>query len=418
MGTQRLVAWAITVATLVITPAAHGQITYSYTLIAITGGTSPFAGVFAPSLNAAGTTAFGANLAAGGSGVFIGNGGATTTIAQTGPTFASFVNPGDLSGVILPSINPTSNTVAFFATRTAAAGGGSGIFAGTGAATTTIASAPNFNTVFNSRPAINSANTVSFVAATSTVQQVLVGNGGATTPIATSGTTVPSFVGPTAINGSGTVAFIANFSNGSQQVLVGNGGPVSPIATTGGTVPTFVGPVSINVPGTVAFVGNLTGGGQAVFAGNTSGVGTVASTGGAVAAFGDFASINSSSLVAFAATMSGGGQTIFTGNGTTANPVIQTGTPLSGSTVQSLALGAFAFNDLGQVAFAAQLADGRQGVYVATPVPEPAGVLTIAAAGLALAGAIRRGRHHLLTHAKSSVGVIYVGFTRSSQVGA
>jgi hypothetical protein len=395
MGKQQFLGWAVVVTALATSPAARGQITYSYTLVAATGGVSPFAGVYAPSLNAAGTAAFGANLTAGGSGIFIGSGGATTTIAQTGTLFSGFVNPGDTTGLILPSINPTSNNVAFFATRTAGAGGGSGIFTGAGAANTAIASAPNFNTVFNARPAINSANTVSFTAATSTVQQVIVGNGGATTPIATSGTSVPSFVGPTAINGAGTVAFIANFSDGSQQVLVGNGGPVSPVATTGTTVPSFVGPVSINGSGTVAFVGNLSGGGQAVFAGNTSSVGTVATTGGTVTAFGDSASINSSNLVAFAAAFSSGAQTIFTGNGTTSNPVIQTGATLSGSTVQSLALGAFAFNDVGQVAFAAQLADGRQGVYVATPVfgvPEPAGVLTVAAACLALAGPVRRWR--------------------------
>ncbi len=387
MRSHRLIACAALVAATLAPPAARGQTTYSYTLIATTGGTSPFAGLFAPSVNAAGTAAFGATLTAGGQGVFTSNGTTTTTIAQTGTTFSTFRLT--TTDPILPAISPTSNAVAFFANLT---GGGQGIFRGDGATTTTIASTPTFAT-FNTFPAINSAGTVSFTAGLPAgTQQVLAGTGTTTTPIATSGTTVPSFAGPTAINAAGTVAFIANFSNGSQQVLVGNGGPVSPIATTGTAVTSFAGPVSINGSGTVAFVGTLAGGGQAVFAGNTSTVTTIASTGTSVTGFGNFASINASNQVAFLATLSGGGQEIFVGNGTTAIPVIKTGDALAGSTVTSLALGSFAFNDLGQVAFAAGLANGRQGVFVATPVPEPAAVLTAAAAGIALAGAVRRGR--------------------------
>jgi hypothetical protein len=395
---RQFVGWAVIVLALAVTPAARGQIPYSYTLIAITGGTQPYTGLYSPSLNASGTAAFGANLTGNASGVFVGNGTTTTTIAQTGTTFTAF---SDASGVILPAISPTSTSVAFFATRTPGAGGGGGIFRGNGATTTPIGTTPTFTT-FNIIPAINSANTVSFTAAPAAGGQgVFSGTGGAATTIATSGTAVPSFVGPTAINSAGTVAFIANFADNSQQVLIGNGGPVSPIATTGTAVPSFAGPVSINGSAAVAFVGNLAGGGRAVFRGTTSTVDTIASTGTMVTTIGDFASINSIGAVAFAAQLSSGGQAIFTGDGATTNTVIQSGAALSGSTVQTLALGSFALNDLGQVAFVARLADGRQGVYVATPVPEAGGVFTIAAAVATLAGAGWRFRRPTFLYSSS-----------------
>src|SRR5581483_4842645 len=75
MRGPRFVGWAVLVAALAGPPTARGQ-TYNFTQVAITGTGSPFAGVFAPSLNAAGTVAFGATLTAGGQGIFTGNGGA------------------------------------------------------------------------------------------------------------------------------------------------------------------------------------------------------------------------------------------------------------------------------------------------------------------------------------------------------
>src|SRR5207253_9932659 len=65
------------------------QIQYSYTLVAVTGGASTFNGLFAPSINSTGTVSFGATLTSGGQGIFSGNGGTVSPMAQTRTPFNS-----------------------------------------------------------------------------------------------------------------------------------------------------------------------------------------------------------------------------------------------------------------------------------------------------------------------------------------
>ena len=137
----------------------------------------------------------------------------------------------------------------------------------------------------------------------------------------------------------------------------------------------------------------LTVGGFGIFRGDgTPGVNpvAVATSGGVFTTFGDMPAINNFGNVVFAANLNGGGQGIFNGPNAVTNKVIRTGDALDDSIVTSAALASGALNDLGQVAFAATLADGRQGVYVAIPVPEPGGVLLIAGTALAAGGWWRR----------------------------
>src|SRR5688572_32567515 len=131
MSIRPLISLSMAVS-LVLPAVARSQVPYAYTRVAATGPGSNFAAFSPPSLNELGTAGFGAALTGGGgSGIFIGSGGAIGTIAQTGAVFTGFSSvPG---GPIFASINPTSNTNAFFATRTPAAGGGAGIFTSDGA---------------------------------------------------------------------------------------------------------------------------------------------------------------------------------------------------------------------------------------------------------------------------------------------
>jgi hypothetical protein len=375
------------------------QIPYSYTRIAITGGGSQFAGLFAPSVNAVGTASFGATLTNGGVGIFVGSGGGIVSpIAQTGATFAGFNFP---PGPVLSAISPPSNTSAFYGIRTPAAGGGIGIFASDGSLLTTIAAtgAGSPFTNFGAAPDINSNNTVGFVGITPTGQGVFRGAGGALTTIAVTGATFSGFNGAVSINNSGAVSFGAGLTGGGSGIFRGTGTSIISIAATGPVFSGFAGPSDMNTAGQVAFKANRVGGGTGIFRGDGVSIATAALSGPVFSNFGDFPSVTTNGGVAFAATLVGGGEGIFTGANPVVNKVIRTGDALDGSTVLTVAYNAGGMNDLGQLAFVARLADGRQGIYVATPVPEPTGILALGAVSLGLGAWRFRRRSKLSTSA-------------------
>jgi hypothetical protein len=379
-------------------PAARGQVPYSFTRIAITGTGSPYSQLFAPSLNATNTVSFGATLTTGFQRISTGNGTTTTVVAESGPASTSVYNRFNASGVptIFTAIQPSSTQVAFYAGFN---DGTIGIVRSNGPSTVLIANTGTGSPFidFSLSPNINSGGVVSFVGVAGTAdQRVLTGSGGVLTPIAHTGTNVPAFNAFTGINNIGFVSFTAAV-NGGQQLFVGNGTTTTPIASTGTTIATFVGPSALNNSNQVAFVANRTavaGGGQAVYLGAGAGLTQIAGTGAGSAYmnFGNYVDLTSGGAVVFAANLVGGGQGIFTGPDPVANRIVRTGGALDGSTVQSVVLFPSSVNDLGRVAFLAGLADGRVGVYLAIPVPEPTGALAAALAALGLAGAVRRCR--------------------------
>ena len=74
-----------------------------------------------------------------------------------------------------------------------------------------------------------------------------------------------------------------------------------------------------------------------------------------------------------------------------ATPVIAVGDALLGSTVTDVDFANQGFNDANQIAFLATLADGRGGIYVASPVPEP-GMGSLTSSALAMLIRPRRAR--------------------------
>lgn len=93
--------------------------------------------------------------------------------------------------------------------------------------------------------------------------------------------------------------------------------------------------------------------------------------------------INADGLIAFWSALDDGGSGIFS----SIEPVIEVGDMLCGSSVTRLnlndfgeELGNLALNDPGQIVFHFELSDGRQGIVVASPIPEPtaAGLLVSA----------------------------------------
>jgi hypothetical protein len=395
MSIRPLVPLTIAVA-LTMPAAARAQ--YNYTPIARTGSGSGFAGVFPPQINQVGSVAFGATLTNGGQGIFVGTQGVVVPIVQTGTTFNSFqVAPAP----IVTAINPGTNTNAFFATRTAAAGGGGGVFTSDSLTVSTIASTtpPSQFTTFGVGVDINAGNNVAFTAGNVTTQGVFIGAPGAPlTTVATTGTVFTSFNAAVAINASGQTSYSAALTAaagggaGVFRFTPQTGGTTS-IAATGAQFAGFGGPTDINDSGQVAFLAARTivaGGGFGIFRGNGVLLDTIATTGSVFSQFGSTPSINNFGDVVFSADLTAGGQGIFNGPNAVTNKIIRTGDLLDGSTVTSVALASGAFNDLGQVAFVAALADGRQGIYVARPVPEPASVLLIAGTALAAGGWWRR----------------------------
>jgi hypothetical protein len=387
---------SLTVAAALLGPAAV-RAQYTFTRVATTGGTSGFAGLFPPQINQVGSVSFGATLTNGGQGIFVGTLGQVVPIVQTpNSTFTGFGFPP----AIFAAIAPNSNTTAFFATRTAAAGGGGGVFTNDSVTQSTIASTSQGFTNFGLGVDINSGNNVAFSAATATGQGVFIGAPGAplTTAASTAGGFFSTFNGSVAINNSGVTSFGAGLTNGGQGIFRFTPGPtggVTAVAQTGGTFNSFAGPTDINdaVPqAAVAFVAGLTGGGSGVFRGNTQAIDTIATTLNGFATFGNSPSINLSGNVAFAAAFSATDQGIFTGQNPVTNKVIRTGDVLDGSIVQTVALTAGSMDDLGRIAFVAQLADGRQVIFIATPVPEPASVLLLAGTALAAGAWWRRRR--------------------------
>src|SRR5262249_55503951 len=131
-----------------------------------------------------------------------------------------------------------------------------------------------------------------------------------------------------------------------------------------------------NDAGTVAFLANLTAGGQAIVMGDGTHLTTIADTSGPYSGFignAANAAINNAGQVVFAANLAAGGTGIFTVRNGVTEEIIARGEALFGSTVTSFAtnpfVGGAGLNNLGQLGFRANLADGRSVLVRAEPIP-------------------------------------------------
>ncbi len=181
-----------------------------------------------------------------------------------------------------------------------------------------------------------------------------------------------------AINDRGQVAFAAWYGKGSEAVFRWQDGAFTQIAEYPGASGGLgvSGEVALNENGEVAFVALLDSApdNEVLFAGDEKGLRRVADDTGPLDTF-EPPAINDSGQVAFLAGLDPDGEalseSIFVATGEVLTPVIRTGDPLDGSTVVDLVFaGREAFNNGGQVAFGAYLADGRFAVYRADPKPD------------------------------------------------
>jgi hypothetical protein len=204
------------------------------------------------------------------------------------------------------------------------------------------------------------------------------------------------------VNGS-NVVFIGSYSggNGIYAGSVGATGAAK-VVDFGNSAPghgAFTGFNTVSVSGSnLAFQG-LYSGGQGIYTGSVGATGAakVVDTGDTAPGHGAFTSFGatpslSGSNVAFAGFYSGG-QGIYLvsgGAGGSLSAVLNSGDPLFGSTVSSLNVSPFAY-DNNAIAFSYTLANGRSGIGVAI-VPEPASLGVMALGGLTLLRRRPRGR--------------------------
>lgn len=397
-------------------PNAAFGISYAFTEIASTN--DGFTNFGLVSINNQGTVVFAAGLP--GSipntppfrAVVTGNGGPLATIAShTGATGEAF---GSISAFVSVS---DAGVVAFQGTRAGVSG--PGIYTGNGVDPITTIAEPGgaigalTGAAF---PAIGDTGVVAF--------RGLVSDGiGSGNLYTTSHGSTPALdatsisnnffrINPESVRGS-TVAFRATLDpsgSGGQGVYTidASGGTVTTIAEITGSGSPFANfrilpPViffpnlTVNAHGAVVFAAALSAGGSGIFLGDgLGGITTIADTSMSQFATADFftASLNDSGAVAFSAALASNRSAVFVAH-SPPSVVIQSGDALLNSTVAmddtATAVYANSFNNRGQIAFVATLANGVTGVFVATPVPEP-GTAAVALSLLASLAAARARR--------------------------
>jgi hypothetical protein len=362
MKTSYLAA-SIAAVLMMFTASQLGAQTYSFKKIA--------EGVFPDSfndavMNAGGTVAFTGQIS-GNYGLFIGNTVPLTQVSYSGP-----VQPRNLGGSMDVSDN---GEFAFYGITGLSTG--HGIYKVSGATATELTAGTGL-VAFNTPPSINGNGMVAF--STSAMppgaSHIYTSDGVTRTPIVD--TTGPfSDFRDVMIIDSGAIVFEASLdANISSGVYLAQGGTVTTIANNASGQFLGARDPSINNAGDIAFIGFTAGGNSSLYL----------SRGGVITPY-DLDSIsyvggthiNSSGSVAFVGAFPQNG--IYTTHETGVYEVISVGDPLFGSTLSTLAFN-HGYSDNGQVAFRYELADGRRGIAVGTPVPEPAGALLL---GLALA---------------------------------
>lgn len=356
-------------------PATAGT-RYSFTRIADDTTTSAEVGVAPAALNDAGQVAFMAGLQPGPTGVFVGNGGPLTTVADTSGDFdrLGFRSVASPLANGFASINGAGQ--ATFAAHTR--DGRSGYFAGGVLVTIADGTPPILR--FEGDAFSSGSGSLTTVEAIVVINQrsrqaILIGDGGPLTRIADTSLTLASLDLDPRVNAAGVAAFHATRRDGSEGIFTGNGGALTTIADTSGPFAAFSDAPAISDTGDVLFQATLKASGnsplvQGLFLSRGGTITTVVDDTGAFISFGFAPALNARGQVAFEGTTRSGLVGIFTGGNVKKDRVIAIGDELDGSTVRDLSTSAFrtSLNNNGQIAFTAQLEDGRTGVYRADPV--------------------------------------------------
>jgi hypothetical protein len=342
-------------------PRAHsvrGNLSvFSWRVIATTGERFSDFAPYVASVNDAGTVAFQAALRGGGTGVFIGSGGAVVEAA--GPALLAAVTSH-------PDLNGTGAT-SFYGDLP---GGGQGVFLlRDGRLQTIVDTRGQFDSIGPLGPTMNEAGTVAFRAdRTPGVSGIFAGDAAAVATVADTEGPWSRFHGLPVINRGGAVVFRADRKGGGVQgIYAGRGGSICTVAETGDTFETLALFPSFNDHGTVAFAATLRAGGAGIFTVDEGRITRIVDTDSAFEACRG-ALITSTGAVVHIATPRGGSLGLFAGPDPEADRILALGDPLLGSTVAEFASNPVSVNAAGQVAVRARLTDGRQLILRFDPV--------------------------------------------------
>jgi hypothetical protein len=181
-------------------------------------------GEAAPGLNGAGTVAFFADLSAGGSGLFLGDGATTRPVVTTGNLFS------DLGSA--PALN--SHEAMAFRAELTLTGGQTGLFLAQGGWVTDIALSGDDFSAFGAAPSLNEAGAVAFYATLTTgARGVFLWDGTTATPVALSGERWMDFDPAPSLNNQGDVAFLAQRPDGGSHLVAVVAGQAIPVIATG-----------------------------------------------------------------------------------------------------------------------------------------------------------------------------------------
>jgi hypothetical protein len=270
-----------------------------------------------PSINGSGQVSFAARLEKGDEEILLAKSGGLKTVARTAQEFNFFGFDTSLND---------AGEVAFKAELDEELGFDEGLFVRTGSRLRTIYLASTSQFLGDdSRPSINNAGQIAFEESLDDFTRgiFLFDENGFVTIVDETSALVDSAFNPQ-LNDEGVVVFNAFLDDLGSAIVTGAGGPLTIVADTAGPFAffdTFGGP-----------------------------------------------SINDGGEVAFGASLDTGESGIFTGPDLLTDRVILTGKELGGSVVTSTFSCSEGLNDSGQVAFQAQLEDGRALIVVATPI--------------------------------------------------
>src|SRR5713101_113664 len=214
---------------------------------------------------------------------------------------------------------------------------------------------------------MNEAGTVAFRADPADgVSGIFAGDGAAVTTVADTSGRWSRFHGLPVITGDGTVVFRADCRDGAEGIYAGRGGTMRAVAETGERFASLSLFPSASEGGIIAFAATLRGGGQGAFTDYVCHNAAATERGEAFEAYRG-ALITNAGAVVIIATPQCGSLGLFAGPDPAVDGILALGDALLDSTVEDFAANPVSVNAIGQVAIRASLADGRQVILRADP---------------------------------------------------